>query len=55
MNKKRALESIWLSSLVIGVGLMIPFDMTLPRIVGMASLFAFIVIGVFLLADPNDL
>jgi hypothetical protein len=37
---------------VLGVGLMVPFDATITRILGMAFLLAFIVGGVFAIADP---
>ncbi len=37
---------------VVGVVLMVGFEATLTRILGMALLFAFIVSGVFLVADP---
>lgn len=37
---------------VLGVVLMVGFDHTITRVLGMASLFAFIVSGVFLIADP---
>jgi hypothetical protein len=37
---------------VAGLALMIPFEGPATRIPGMACLFAFIVCGVFLVADP---
>ena len=40
---------------VVGVALMIPFEATITRILGVAALFAFIVSGVFAIADPEDL
>jgi hypothetical protein len=41
-----------LGSLLIGVGLMVPFEATVTRVLGVMALFAFIVSGVFLIADP---
>ena len=40
---------------LIGVGLVFPFTSTLTRIVGIAAFFAFIVCGVFAIANPDDL
>jgi hypothetical protein len=40
---------------VAGVGLMIPFEATLTRVLGVAALLAFVVCGVFLIADPGRL
>jgi hypothetical protein len=40
---------------VLGVGLMVPFDATITRILGMAFLLVFIVGGVFAIADPRFL
>jgi hypothetical protein len=40
---------------VVGVVLMVGFEATLTRVVGVALLFAFIVSGVFLVADPEFL
>jgi uncharacterized membrane protein YoaK (UPF0700 family) len=37
---------------VVGVVLMVGFEATITRILGVLLLFAFIVSGVFLLADP---
>ena len=41
--------------LVAGLALMIPFEGPAVRVPGMACLFAFIVCGVFLVADPTFL
>jgi hypothetical protein len=35
-----------------GAALMVGFEATITRVLGMAALFAFIVSGVFLIADP---
>jgi hypothetical protein len=40
------------ASLLAGVLLMVPFEQTLPRVLGLLCLFGFIVGGVFLIADP---
>jgi len=39
-------------SLAVGLVLMIGFEAVLTRVVGVLALFAFIVTGVFLIADP---
>lgn len=44
-----------LASLAAGLVLMIGFDAALTRILGVLALFAFIVTGVFLIADPEFL
>jgi hypothetical protein len=41
--------------LVAGVALMIPFEATITRILGISLLFAFIVGGLFLIAAPRFL
>lgn len=46
---------VTLVSLGVGVALMIPSESTLARIVGVGALFAFVVCGVFLIANPTDL
>ncbi len=38
-----------------GAGLLFPFESTITRIGGLAFLFAFIVCGAFLIANPDDL
>jgi hypothetical protein len=49
---RRPLLALMLGSLVVGVALMIPFEATITRILGVVALFTFIVSGVFLIADP---
>ncbi len=44
-----------LACLALGVVLMVPFDHTATRILGVAALFAFVVTGVFALASPERL
>jgi hypothetical protein len=50
--RRRPLLVVMLASLVAGVLLMVLFEATLTRIAGVTALFAFIVSGVFLIADP---
>jgi putative effector of murein hydrolase LrgA (UPF0299 family) len=47
--------AVLLTCLVVGVGLNVAFEHTITRVVGMLLLFAFIVVGVFLIADPEFL
>ena len=42
-----------LAAAVVGVVLMVAFDSTLTRVLGLLCLFGFIVGGVFLIADPD--
>ena len=49
------LMAFMFGSLVLGVVLMVGFEAAITRIVGVAALFAFIVSGVFLIADPEFL
>jgi hypothetical protein len=44
-----------LASLLIGIGLMVPFEHPLTYIGGVAGLFGFIVLGVFAVATPENL
>ena len=46
---------LWPLLLVIGLALMIPFEATVTRILGMTLLFAFIIIGLLLIAEPEFL
>jgi hypothetical protein len=52
-----ALASRWalVALLVAGVALMIPFEYTLTRAAGIACLLAFIVVGMFQVAEPGFL
>ena len=52
---RRPLLMFMLASLAIGLVLMLVFEAMLTRIVGVTALFAFIVSGVFLIADPSFL
>ena len=42
-----------LPAAVVGVVLMVAFDSTITRVLGLLLLFGFIVGGVFLIADPD--
>ncbi len=44
-----------LACLAVGSVLMLVFESTLARVVGMPLLVAFVVCGVFLIANPDDL
>ena len=46
---------VLLVCLVVGVGLNVAFEHTITRVLGVLLLFAFIVTGVFLIADPEFL
>jgi hypothetical protein len=52
---EKTLTRIAIACFVLGVALMIPFEATVTRILGVASLAAFIVIGVFAIARPERL
>jgi hypothetical protein len=41
--------------LVLGVALMVPFEATITRVLGVAVLLAFVVCGVFAIATPEFL
>ncbi len=49
---RRRLTAVMLGCLAVGLVLMLGFEAPLARIVGVPALFAFIVAGVFLIADP---
>jgi hypothetical protein len=44
-----------LGCLVVGLVLMIGFEATVTRVLGVLALFSFVVIGVFVIADPEFL
>jgi len=46
---------ILLLAALVGVVLMVAFESTVTRALGLLCLFGFIVGGVFLIADPDDL
>jgi len=43
---------VMLGCLVVGLALMLAFESAVTRLLGVLALFAFIVVGVFLIADP---
>jgi hypothetical protein len=43
------------ASFVLGVGLLFPFESTVPVLAGIFFLFAFVVFGLFLILDPSYL
>ena len=47
------LPQLALGSFVLGIALMIPFEYTVTRILGVAALFGAIVAGVFAIARPE--
>lgn len=53
MRSRPPLLPVCVASFVLGAADMLAFDAPLARIVGVALLFAFIVSGVFLVADPE--
>ena len=52
---RRAKAILVALSFVLGVGLMIPFEYTITRVLGVAFLLAFIVGGAFVIAEPGFL
>jgi hypothetical protein len=54
-KRKPSLSSIVVGSLIAGLALMIPFEATITRVLGVSLLFAFIAGGVFLVAEPRFL
>jgi uncharacterized membrane protein YkgB len=52
--KRRAVVAMF-ACLVAGLVLMIGFEHAVTRVLGVLALFAFIVTGVFLIADPEFL
>jgi hypothetical protein len=54
-RRSRPLIAFMLANLAVGMVLMLVFHAGITRVVGVLTLFAFIVSGVFLIADPNFL
>ncbi len=52
---RRALSWGFVASLVAGLVLMLGFDRPATRLLGVVSLFVFVVAGLFLIADENFL
>jgi hypothetical protein len=46
---------LWPLLLLLGLALMIPFEATVTRVLGVACLVGFVVWGVFLIASPDYL
>jgi hypothetical protein len=51
-RRRAPLLALALGSLVVGVILMVAFEHTVTRVLGLLGLFTFIAVGVFLIADP---
>lgn len=51
----KRLPLLALGSFALGVALMIPFEYTITRVVGVLALFGAIVAGVFAIATPETL
>lgn len=57
-SPSRQTSWLWVGALVAllaGLALMLPFEATLTRILGVAALFAFIVLGLPAIAEPGFL
>jgi hypothetical protein len=52
MRNRGPLALLMLGSFTVGMVLMILFEATATRILGMAALITFMVSGIFLIADP---
>lgn len=52
---ERRLTVAAVAAFLVGAGLMIPFEATVTRILGVLCLLAFIAIGVFAIAQPERL
>lgn len=56
MNRSpRPLSVVVPASFVVGLGLMLAFDATITRVLGMALLLTFIVGALFMIAEPHFL
>jgi hypothetical protein len=51
----RRLRLATLAVFLLGVGLMLAFNVTITRLLGVACILAFIVLGVFTIASPEYL
>lgn len=51
----RPLNVVVPASLVVGLGLMLAFDATITRVLGMALLLTFVVGALFMIAEPHFL
>jgi NADH:ubiquinone oxidoreductase subunit 6 (subunit J) len=55
VNGRRPLVAFMLVTFAIGAALMLLFDATITRVVGLLALCSFVISGVFLIADPEFL
>lgn len=55
MSGMLSMRALLIATFIGGVALMIPFEATVTRILGMTLLFAFIIIGLLLIAEPEFL
>jgi uncharacterized membrane protein len=55
MRRRPPLLAVCATSFVLGSAVMLAFEAPLARILGVALLFAFVVSGVFMVADPEFL
>ena len=53
MTRRPPLLGVCVACFVLGSAIMLAFEAPVARIAGVALLFAFIVTGVFLVADPD--
>lgn len=51
-TRRGPLSAFMLGSFAVGVVVMVAFDATITRVIGMTALVAFMVSGLFLVADP---
>jgi hypothetical protein len=55
VSRMLSMRALLIATFIGGVALMIPFEATVTRILGMTLLFAFIIIGLLLIAEPEFL
>ncbi|MEK6276857.1 MAG: hypothetical protein AABM29_02440 [Actinomycetota bacterium] len=55
MSRRSRIRLLVPVALLLGVALMIPFEATITRVLGVTALLAFIVAGVFAIAEPGFL
>jgi hypothetical protein len=55
MSRRSPLAVATVACFVVGIALMLPFEATLTRVLGVAALLGFVGCGVFLIADPRTL
>jgi uncharacterized membrane protein len=52
---RRTLQAVVIACLAVGVVLMLAFDNTVTRVIGVTCLLAYVAGGLFLIADPSYL